>query len=61
VVNEANGTVTWTVERASFPNWDGTSRTITVHVTGDRLSQVAAPIASAGGAYVPHLEWVRAR
>lgn len=59
-VNEADQTVTWTIERASFPNWDGTSRTIAVSVAGDRLYQVAAPIASSGGAYVPHLEWVRA-
>ena len=59
-VDEADGTVTWTIERASFPNWDGTSRNISIRVAGDRLYQVAAPIASAGGAYVPHLEWVRA-
>lgn len=60
-VNEADKTVTWTIERASFPNWDGTSRNITVSVRSDRLYQVAAPIASPGGAYVPHLEWVRAK
>ena len=59
-VNEADKTVTWTIERASFPNWDGTSRKITVSVADNRLYQVAAPIASSGGAFVPHLEWVRA-
>lgn len=60
-VDEAAKTLTWNIERASFPNWDGTTRKISVSVSGDRLSQVAAPIPSAGGAYVPHLEWVRAK
>lgn len=59
-VNEAGKTVTWNIERASFPNWDGTSRKISIRIAGDRLHQVASPIASPGGAYVPHLEWVRA-
>jgi len=60
-VDEASQTLTWNIERASFPNWDGTTRKISVSVSGDRLSQVAAPIPSASGPYVPHLEWVRAK
>ena len=60
-VNEAEKSLTWHIERASFPNWDGTSRKISLTIDGDRLHQVAAPIPSAGGAYVPHLEWVRAK
>jgi hypothetical protein len=59
-VDEATKTVTWSIERASFPNWDGTSRKISIDIVGDRLHQVAAPIHATGGAYVPHLEWMRA-
>jgi len=60
-VDEATKTVTYNIDRSSFPNWDGTSRKANVTITGDEFKQQAAPIPSAAGTYVPHLVWKRVK
>lgn len=59
-VDESARTVTWHVERCSYPNWEGSERTTRVTLDGDQLSYTADPIASAAGPYVPHVVWKRA-
>jgi hypothetical protein len=60
-VDEASSTVTWHVERCTFPNWEGSDRKTVVTLNGDDLSYTADAIASAAGPYVPHVTWKRAR
>ena len=57
-VNEADKSVTLSIERCTFPNWEGTDRKILLTVKGDRMSQTLAPTP---GANIPHVEWVRAK
>jgi Lipocalin-like domain len=60
-VDERTRTVTWHVERCSFPNWEGSDRKSTVvTLDADNLSYTADPIPSAAGPYVPHVSWKRA-
>jgi len=37
-VDTEKGTITFQIERASFPNWDGTTQTRPFTLTGDELS-----------------------
>jgi hypothetical protein len=61
IVDESAHTVTWQVERCSFPNWEGSERKTSVTVNGDDLSYTADPIPSAAGPYTPHVTWKRAK
>ena len=61
VVDESAHTVTWQVERCSFPNWEGSERKTNVTVNGDDLSYTADPIPSAAGPYIPRVTWKRAK
>lgn len=38
VVDDAKGTITFNIERASFPNWDGTAQVRPFTLSGDELS-----------------------
>jgi len=58
---EDGGHLTWHVERASFPNWDGTALKVSVTFEGDRMVQVAPAIPSPRGPYVPHTVWQRSK
>lgn len=60
-VDELARTVTWHVERCTFPNWEGSDRKTTVTVNGDELSYTADPIPSDAGPYIPHVTWRRAK
>ena len=60
-VDEPARTVTWHVERCSFPNWEGSDRKTTVMLNGDDLSYTADPIPSAAGPYIPQVTWKRAK
>ena len=57
-VNEADKSVTLSIERCTFPNWEGTDRKLLLSVKGDQMSQTLAPTP---GATIPNLEWVRAK
>jgi hypothetical protein len=60
-VDERTRTVTWHVERCTFPNWEGSDRKTTIAtLDADNLSYTADPIPSATGPYVPHVGWKRA-
>jgi hypothetical protein len=58
-VDESTRTVTWHIERCTFPNWEGSDRKATVTLNGDDLSYTADPISSASGSFVPHVTWKR--
>jgi len=60
-VDESAHTVTWHVERCSYPNWEASERKARVTLKGDELSYTADPIPSAAGPYVPHVVWKRAK
>ena len=49
VVNEADKTITFQVENATYPNWNGMSQKRSFTVSGDEL-KYHVPAASAGGA-----------
>ena len=57
-VNEADKSVTLSIERSTFPNWDGTDRKLLLTVKGDQMSQTVAPTP---GSTIPNIEWVRAK
>jgi hypothetical protein len=42
-VDAANGTVTFTIDSASFPNWDGTTQVRRFTLTGDELTWRVPP------------------
>jgi Lipocalin-like domain len=48
VVNEADKSITFRVERATFPNWDNTDQKRSFVMTGDELRYLT-PSATAGG------------
>ncbi len=60
-VDELARTVTWHVERCTFPNWEGSDRQTIVTVNGDDLSYTADPIPSAAGPSIPQVTWKRAK
>lgn len=59
--NDADKSVTWRIERSTFPNFEGIERKATMTISGDSLSQVSAPIPSPAGNFVPNIEWKRAK
>ncbi len=56
-INEADHTITFKIERATFPNWDGTESRRSLTVSADEL-QFIDPAASAGGTAA--VSWKRA-
>lgn len=60
-VDEETQTVTWTIERSTYPNWDGIHRKGKIRIKGDQLTQISQPATLPIGTVVPHLEWKRAR
>jgi hypothetical protein len=60
-VDEGSKTLSYHVEGATFPNFEGTDQKATVTIKGDELSYVRAPIPSSRGSFVPTVTWKRAR
>jgi Lipocalin-like domain len=61
-VNESDNTLTYHIERASWPNFEGQDQTRLVAIRGDEMSyQAQAPINSPQGQFVPRLEFKRAK
>jgi hypothetical protein len=58
IVDAAKGTITFQIDRASFPNWDGTTQTRPFTLTGDELSW-RVPATPDGT--IPISVWRRAR
>jgi len=57
-VNAADKTITFKIETATFPNWDGTEQKRAFTVTGDELTYTV-PAASGGG--IATTVWKRAK
>jgi hypothetical protein len=60
-VDEAAKTVTYTYERSTNPNWDGTARKASVTVDGDEFKQASAPIETPQGTFTPTLVFKRTK
>jgi hypothetical protein len=59
VLNRAEGTITFRIEHASYPNWEGTEQTRSYTLTGDRL-KYTVPAPTTGGSAVGDVEWTKA-
>lgn len=59
-LDPAAGIVTFRIDRASFPNWDGTEQQRQYTLEGDRLSY-RIPAAATGTALIPISVWRRVR
>jgi hypothetical protein len=58
-VNDADGTLTFYIDHASFPNWEGTQQKRKFTLVGDRL-KYTVPAPTTGTAAVGEVEWQRA-
>jgi|GEM_PF-1611532 len=58
-VNDADHTIPLHLDRAMFPNWDGTDRKDRVVFKGGEMLTVGPPTPSATGSYIPHQLWKR--
>jgi hypothetical protein len=58
-VDDADGTVTFYIDHASFPNWEGTQQKRKFTITGDRL-KYTVPAPTTGAKAVGEVEWQRA-
>jgi hypothetical protein len=56
-IDAANHAIVLHMERAIFPNWDGTDRTYTLTVSGNQLEMVGPRTPSPQGFFEPHLFW----
>ena len=57
-VDQAKGTITFRIEHASFPNWEGTEQTRAFTLVGDHL-KYTVPVPTTGGGAVGEVEWQR--
>ncbi|MGA8481705.1 MAG: lipocalin-like domain-containing protein [Chthoniobacterales bacterium] len=62
-VDETAKTLTYHIERATFPQWDGIDRTANIaSATENEFSQMSAPVQDPSlGTYIPHLNFKRAK
>jgi lysophospholipase L1-like esterase len=58
-IDQAEGTITFRIEHASFPNWEGTQQKRSFRLAGDRL-KYTVPAPTTGGGAVGEVEWRRA-
>jgi hypothetical protein len=58
-VNDADGTLTFSIDHASFPNWEGTQQKRKFTLAGDRL-KYTVPAPTTGAAAIGEVEWQRA-
>lgn len=56
-IDAANQAIVLHMERAIFPNWDGTDRTYTLAVHGGQLEMIGPRTASPQGYFQPHILW----
>ena len=59
-IDAAGKAVTFIIEHASFPNWDGTEQKRAFTLSGDRL-KYTVPTPTTGGTAIGEVEWHRAR
>jgi lysophospholipase L1-like esterase len=58
-VDQAKGTITFRIEHASFPNWEGTEQKRAFSFVGNHL-KYTVPAPTTGGGAVGEVEWQRA-
>jgi hypothetical protein len=58
-VNETDHTVTFYIEHASFPNWEGTERKSPFTLTGDEFKYTVANPTTGGANVTGEVEWKR--
>jgi hypothetical protein len=58
-IDQAVRTITFRIEHASFPNWEGTAQERSFSLVGDRL-KYTVPAPTTGGGAVGEVEWRRA-
>jgi hypothetical protein len=58
-VNDAEKSLTWKMEHASFPGFDGGERKQTVVIAGDIMTTTGSPVQTPQGAIIPINEWKR--
>ena len=59
-VNAGGNTLSFHVERCTFPNWNSTDRTTSVTLSSDKLEFASAVEPSLTGSFSSHLVWKRA-
>ncbi len=59
-IDETSHTVTFHIEHASFPNWDGTEQKRPYSISGDHL-KYTVPTPTSGGTATGEVEWKRAK
>ena len=59
-VDRTRQTITFRIDHASFPNWEGTSQERSFRVDGDRL-RYTVPVPTSGAGVTGEVEWRRAR
>jgi len=57
IVDEAAKSLTWKIEHASFPGFDGGERKQTVVVAGETMTTTGSPVQIPQGAIIPINEW----
>ena len=60
-VNEAEKSLTWKIERALWPGFDGGERKQSVALTGDTMTTTGSPVQTPQGAIIPINEWKRVK
>jgi lysophospholipase L1-like esterase len=58
-IDQAKGTITFRIEHASFPNWEGAEQKRSYSLVGDHL-KYTVPAPTTGGGAVGEVEWRRA-
>ena len=59
-IDPNGGAITFRIERASFPNWDGTEQRRTFTISGDELTY-SVPTPTSGGSAIGEVKWKRVR
>jgi hypothetical protein len=60
-VNEQTKSLTWKIERALWPGFDGGERNQSVALTGDTMTTTGSPVQTPQGAIIPINEWKRVK
>jgi hypothetical protein len=60
-VDDAKRTITFTVERSTYPDIDGTSRKASVTIKGDEMIQDSSPLVTPRGTITPRVVFKRAK
>ena len=61
-IRDADKSVTFAIERATFPGWDGTEQKRIITISADAMRfRAATPLPSPDGPFIPIIDWVRVK